>query len=351
MKLTPKHQEIFDKIARLSEIGKMPHAILLSGMKGIGKSILAEKIACLVLGAVGVKQEQDDERDTETFDMFGDSAAELSPSTNLQSYDIINENVAKRLESGAHPDFLRISLKDDEKIISVDEARKITSFFNTKPVEGAGKAIIIDSICQMNNNAANAILKILEEPPAGGHLILICHNLESILPTIKSRCALYRIKPLNMQDFASIIREKINVDAHQLESLYYLSEGSIGIAIEFFEGGGLSFYESLLDSIKGGKIADIVDVASSAAATKSGLSWLAVRFAFYSIYRKISLLIKEPNSVHLNTKEIDVLSQIIKRKNPQAIADSFSEIMESLSNCEKINLDKKAILLNTLREF
>ncbi len=147
--------------------GRMHHAWLLAGTKGLGKATLAYRFARIALGAKHI----------------GARPLDTDP----------EDQIARRIAALAHPDLfiLRRGFNDRGKPrreITVDDARELGQFFSLAPSEGGMRVAIIDAVDDLNRNAANAILKTLEEPPARSVLLLVCHAPGAILPTIRSRC-------------------------------------------------------------------------------------------------------------------------------------------------------------------
>lgn len=156
--------------------GRMHHAWLIAGPKGLGKATLAYRFARIALGA----------RPT------GIRPLDVSP----------QDPIARRIAALSHPDMfvLRRGLNDRGKPrreITVDDARELGHFFSLAPSEGGMRVAIIDAVDDLNRNAANAILKTLEEPPARSVLLLVCHAPGAALATIRSRCRRLALKPLS----------------------------------------------------------------------------------------------------------------------------------------------------------
>ncbi|HVK79872.1 MAG TPA: DNA polymerase III subunit delta', partial [Verrucomicrobiae bacterium] len=155
--------------------GRMHHAWLLTGAKGMGKATLAYRFARAALGA---------------------------KTGGARPFDTHPEDpIARRVIAQSHPDLfiLRRGLNDRGKPrreITVDEARELGQFFSLAPSEGGMRVAIIDAVDDLNRNAANAILKTLEEPPARSVLLLVCHAPGAILPTIRSRCRRLTLRTL-----------------------------------------------------------------------------------------------------------------------------------------------------------
>lgn len=163
---------------------RMHHAWLIAGPKGLGKATLAYRLARVALGA-----------------------RPIGPRT----LDVDPEHVVSRqIAAQAHPDLfvLKRGLNERGKPrreISVDEARELSRFFSLAPSEGGMRVAIIDAVDDLNRNAANAILKTLEEPPARSVLLLVCHAPGAALATIRSRCRALALRPLPDADIAGFV--------------------------------------------------------------------------------------------------------------------------------------------------
>ena len=119
-----------------------------------------------------------------------------------------------------------------EKPVTVDEIREVSSWLFTKPASGTGKGVIVDRADEMRGEAANALLKTLEEPPAYAYICLIARGEESVLPTIRSRCKVFRFGPLTDSSVAYVI-EKMGFKADG--RVIKLARGSVGKAIKLLE--------------------------------------------------------------------------------------------------------------------
>ena len=207
--------------------GKIHHAWLIAGQRGIGKATLAYRFARFVLaGGEG--------------ESGGLSVRPDHP-------------VVRQVANGAHPGLMVIERAYDEDKkeqrgeLRVEEARAIGHFLHMTSAAGAWRVVIIDSADDLNPNAANAILKILEEPPARSLLLLISHAPGRLLPTIRSRGRRLAVPPLAAEDFATVVRRHLgDIGDSDLANLVDLADGSPGRALELWSAGGLDLHREMM---------------------------------------------------------------------------------------------------------
>ncbi|WP_299848839.1 DNA polymerase III subunit delta' [uncultured Roseovarius sp.] len=217
--------------------GRMHHGWLITGPRGVGKATLAWRIARFLLAT----PEGDDGG------LFGD--APPTPET----LDIpVDHPVARRLLAGSDPGLFRITRTANEKtgrmrdMIVADDVRRLNQFLQLSATDGGRRVVILDCADEMNVQAANALLKMLEEPPARTILLLISHQPSRLLSTIRSRCRELRLAPLNVTDMALAL-EQAGVNApDDAAALAELSGGSVGEAVRLINLGGLKIYAELV---------------------------------------------------------------------------------------------------------
>ena len=164
---------------------RLHHGWLITGPKGVGKATLAWQIARFLLATPPV---QDD-----------GLCGTPTPPTSLKIAE--EQRVARRMLAGSEPGLFVLRRPYDDKAkrlkaqITVDEVRKLKGFFALSAADGGRRVVIVDAADDMNVNAANAILKLLEEPPDRTTLLLISHQPSRLLPTIRSRCRELRLAP------------------------------------------------------------------------------------------------------------------------------------------------------------
>ena len=221
------HERAEHELLEAYRSGRLPHAWLIAGPRGIGKATLAYRFARHVLsGGAGTEPE-----------------TLAVPSSNM---------TFQRIAAGGHGDLMALERETDDKTgrmrseIVVDDVRKLHHFFNMTSAETPWRIAIVDSADEMNRNAANALLKMLEEPPSRGLLLLIAHAPGRLLPTIRSRCRRLDLRPLSIETVADVIALR-RPDIHGPErlALAHLAGGSPGRALEIAASGGIGFYEDL----------------------------------------------------------------------------------------------------------
>lgn len=172
----------------------------------------------------------------------------------------LEDAVQARITAGAHPNLLHLARPWDQKAkrfktrLSVDEIRQTVEFFGTARAETGWRVAIVDSVDDMNAQSANALLKILEEPPDRTLFVLIAHSQATILPTIRSRCVPMPLKTLSGSQLLNVL-ECFEIDAGSSSAdtdlLVELSAGSVRKAIVLLKEDGISLYRDFSEIVGG----------------------------------------------------------------------------------------------------
>src|SRR5579859_2876568 len=189
--------------------GRLHHAWLLTGAEGVGKATFAYRAARRLLGAPAEA----------AYGVLG-----ASP----------DHPVSRQIIARSHPDLFVLERIDENgkvrKVIPVDEARALSEFFSKSPASAPHRVAIIDAADDLNVNAANAILKTLEEPPPHGVLLMVSHSPGRLLPTIRSRCRRLAFGALSLKDAAAFVRDHEEVGAEDALRLARMAGGAPGRA-------------------------------------------------------------------------------------------------------------------------
>jgi DNA polymerase III subunit delta' len=224
------HREAELALLNAYRSGRIPHAWLIGGAQGIGKATLAYRMARFVLA----------HRDALTADVQHAETLWVDPS----------DPIARHVAAGAHGGLLTLERSLNDKgvmrtVITVDEARETISFFgSTAAVEG-WRVCIVDTVDELNPNAANALLKVLEEPPRQSLFLLVSHAPARVLPTIQSRCRKLALRPLATADVISAAAQAANItiDDPALAEAAQAADGSVARALTLLGGDAIKLHQ------------------------------------------------------------------------------------------------------------
>jgi DNA polymerase-3 subunit delta' len=242
------HQQSESVLIKAANSGRLAHAWLLAGPRGIGKSTLAYRFARYLLSRV------------DDGGLFGDAAAAdmaMDP----------DNPVFRRVASGGHPDLFTLARSVNPKTdklrneIVIGDVRAAIDFVRLTSGEGGWRVVIVDTADDMNPSSANAILKLLEEPPGAAIILLVSHAPGQLLATIRSRCRVLPMPPLDAECVRELLVEyRPELSPADIQTLASLADGSIGDALAFADAGGLTLYHEMIGLLAGLKSLDIAAV-------------------------------------------------------------------------------------------
>ncbi len=321
------HQEAEAVLSRALTDGRMHHAWLFHGPEGIGKATLAYRLARYLFA-----ENQQEKRDFFIKDHDQDKSGHdfYVPSTHP---------VFKHIAAGAQPDLCVVRPDDSAKNrqeVKIEDIRRIIAFFSLTAAQESWRVAIIDGADRCNTNAANALLKILEEPPPQSLLILTAQTPSLLPATIRSRCRKLPLGCLEKPDFKNALQQSILDDSAQESSeldfdlLYQLSEGSPGQAWHYIGNDGLSIHHLLIKMLENTHYWD--NDAMHHLAERIGQAKNAQRTVRVILSRWLSDKIK--NLIR------------IKQKPPQHWIDAYGEIETLFSDSNRLDLNTYQVILN-----
>jgi DNA polymerase III subunit delta' len=311
--------------ASLSEAlrsGRMHHAWLLTGLEGIGKATLAFRLARRLLAGLPK-----------------DGTLELDPA----------HPVFRRVAAGTHADLLTIERQWDEKRkrrrteIVVEDVRAIADFLRLTPAEGGWRVVVVDGAEEMNRNAANALLKVLEEPPARAILLLVCAAPGRLLPTIRSRCRRLRLSPVRDEAMDLLLARYLpGMKEDERERLAALAEGSPGRALLLAHEEGLRLDGIVADVL--GALPALPPLRSYEIADALGRSETA--FSTFMDLLRAAVAAAVRNWVRGQADE--ALSRLMALHPLDAWVDVWHALTRLQDETERFNLDKRQAIVSGL---
>lgn len=304
------HDEAVAGFREAMATGRLHHAWLISGPEGVGKALFANKAALRVL------------------------AEAAGPPVNLPGLDVPDDHpIAHLVEAGSHTDFMRLQRMPREgsdelaRNITVDQVRQLQPLLGTTPFLSDWRAVIIDSADDLERNAANALLKNLEEPPARTIFLLVSHASDRLLATIRSRCRLLRLSPLGRDAMTSAVAAALpGAVPSEIDSLCALGEGSPGRALSF-RGHDIEALDRQLE-----------EIARTGDRTNARRSALAQSFASRAAQARYEALIARVPST---------IARIAKQRRGPALAEAvglWERAHDLAGSAVRLSLDKQSVV-------
>lgn len=319
--------------------GRMHHAWLISGPRGIGKATLAWGVARFLLATP----------EATSGALFGD--APDTPTT----LDIPADHpVARRIAALSEPRLFLLRRRPNDRetalsqVIRVEDVRDLIQFLHLSAADGGRRVVIVDTVDEMNTQAANALLKLLEEPPAKVTFLLISHQPSSLLPTIRSRCRDLRLGLLPPDDLS---RALTRADVTLTPGLTELAAGSVGEAVRLALLDGPEIYArivalmSTLPDIDRPRAIAFADSAAQRGAEAK------VDLIFTLTETFIARLATRGASGHALPDAAPGEAALLARLSPtmhkgRAWADLHQSLSERIRHGRAVNLDPSSLLLD-----
>ena len=311
----PGQERVAEMFERVFDSDRLGHAYIFAGPQGVGKSLFARELAKALLC------------EEERF-LGCDECA-----------------VCRRVESGNHPDVHWYRPPQGKRVFPIETVREeIIPTMGLKSFEGGYKVFIIEPVEMMSEDAANCLLKTLEEPPDLGLLLLITSAPSALLPTIRSRCQMVKFRAIPRDVLADQLTQALAVDGEEALNLAHLSGGSLAGALALHESDGMTLKNSVIDRVANAKPTDNFDIVQELIGSAPAKSTLEEkREHLYGIlnfvvfyYRDMLVSASRADAVMINRDRIDELVERSQRLGP----DRIERIMETIFKAQE------AIFLN-----
>ena len=318
------HADAERKFIQAKTSGRLHHAWLLTGPPGIGKATLAYRMARSLLGGSSLMED----------------SLNIPPS----------DPVAQRIQARGHGNLFVVNRPWDTKTkkfkqdIPVDAIRAIGGFLQSTAAEDGGwRVVIIDTADDLNSNAENALLKMLEEPPKRTVMILLSSSPGRLLPTIRSRCLSVALKPVSKLDIKEWLAKQGSASPDLVEACAILSRGGPGKAVALAQNAKevLMPLKRFLASLAGGQDSIDMSIAKSLAPQNSAVS----RALFWDVLEDSiqACALQSKTGVWEGAFDPPTL-----QKGADKWISAWSIIRDQKAVEAAINTDKTATLLNTL---
>lgn len=292
--------------------GRLHHAWLLCGVEGSGKATFAYRAARRLLGA--------------------DADPSRGPLGTRP-----DDPVARLVTAQAHPDLLVLERLVEggktKKSISVDQARELPEFFAKSPSQARYRVAIIDAADDLNMNAANALLKVLEEPPERGVLFLISHAPGRLLPTIRSRCRRLAFPVWPPHALADLVRDRTGVGQGEADRIADMAGGSPGQALALASGPALKADQTARAWVE----ADVIDRAEILAAA-DGFRGAEGQDRYEALVERLIATVRQ---------------RAVNEPQPAGAlwADLWSRMTELSERAQAVNMDKSDVLSGLMADL
>ncbi len=320
---------------------RLHHAWLLRGPRGIGKATLAYRIArALIADGPGPEQ--------------------TGAPASLDAPD--DCPVATRIRARSEPCLAVLRRSMNEKTgrlrgqIVVDDVRAVRRFLSLSAADGGWRAVIVDAADEMNRSAANALLKVLEEPPARTALLLVAHSPAALLATIRSRCRTLDLRPLGPVELSAALAEaEAPVAAEEAGPLALIAGGSVGEALRLTAGGGVALYGRLVALLGGGKGVErsgMMELAELVAGRGAEANYELVARLTLTLIGRLARHAAGRSEAEADPGEAALMAAVARNRAQAALwAEAAGRVAAATSHARAVNLDPGQTIIDTLLDL
>lgn len=330
------HNAAEEALASAWASDQMPHAWLITGPEGIGKATLAYRFARFVLKGEGG-------------DLFGGASGGLAVAP--------DDPVSRTVAEGTHPDMFVLERTIDDKKnrirneIIIEDTRRASAFFAHTASAGGWRVVIVDAADELNRNAANALLKLVEEPPTRGLVLLVAHRPGRVITTLRSRCRQLRLRALPEDQVRHVLSDCVpNLQEGEAADLAVLAEGSPGRALRLASTDGLSMHTDLVAMFKELPAMDVE--AQHRFADRIARKGAEERYQVLGelvsglLARLIQTGAGHPPSPSASVGETEVIARLLPRRSLDQWVGLWENVTVALAKGQGFNLDRKQVVLN-----
>lgn len=334
------HERAEGLFLRLWKCGRVPHAWVICGPEGIGKATFVRRVARFVLAAEA--------------DAAVDTLA-VAP----------DHPVGRRVDSGGHPDLMVLARgagageEAVRRVIGVDEVRGAGRFLSLTPGEAGWRVVIVDSADDLNANAANALLKMLEEPPSNTLIFLVSHVPGRLPATLRSRCCRLALAPLPQPVLRELLEARLpEAEMGERETLAALAEGSIGRAVALADAGGPELFAKLVGFA--GSLPDIDlpalhEFAERLARRDAEAAWRTTMWLWARWLARIAAAAARapsgPGGAGPVAGEREVARMLTARLGVERLAALWEKTVAQTAQAEGLNLDRKQVVIGAFHQL
>jgi len=334
------HEQAERTMLAAQQSGRLHHAWLLTGPRGIGKATLAWRFARFLLAG----QDQ--------AGLFGGAPESLDVPADAPGRHLV--------DARSHPDLfhLRRSLNRDtgrmRAEIAVDDVRDLGGFMHMTPAMGKARVAIVDAADEMNRNSANAVLKILEEPPPNAVLLIVAHAPGRLLPTIRSRCRRLALQPLSEDTVVDLLGAHApETKPEERRALARLAEGSIGRALELGAAGSLDLYREMVEVLATLPDLDMPRLHGFAErfakrGEEANADWRSLNYLFDGWLKGLlrqGALAKD--SAPVVPVEAGLQARLLAAASPDRWMAAAEEVANLFARADAVNLDRKQTVMGS----